>query len=63
MTSPTNTVALAQLARAALRQAGAPRRLGEAKFYSRLALQYGPSDSDALAVQKEVEAELAEPRP
>ena len=60
--SPTNALALAKLARLILSQPAAenPRRIGEADFLSRRAVQLAPADEEVAALRAEVAAKLAE---
>ena len=60
--SPTNALALARLARLILSQPPAenPRRIGEADFLSRRAVQMAPTDAEVVALRAEVAAKLAE---
>ena len=54
--SPTNGLAFAQLARKVLEQVDNPRRVGEAVFYSRRAVELSPNDAEVLRIRDEIKA-------
>ena len=54
--SPPNALAFARLARRVLEQGDNPRRVGEADFYSRRAVQLSPKDAEVLRIRDEIKA-------
>jgi hypothetical protein len=57
--SPTNGLALAKLAKLTLAQdvAANPRRLGEAEFFSRRAVELSPHDGEVQRIRTEILAQ------
>ena len=58
--SPTNGLAFAQLAFRVLEQADNPRRVGEADFFSRRAVELSPNDPEVLRIRDEIKAKSKE---
>ena len=64
--SPTNGLAFARLAKQVLAQKeeANPRRVGEADFFSRYALNRSPNDAEVLKLRVEIEEQIKNmPRP
>ncbi|MBI2946023.1 MAG: protein kinase [Verrucomicrobia bacterium] len=58
--APTNALAFARLAQKVLAQSPTenPRRVGEAEFFSRRALELAPNDGEVLKIRAEIERQL-----